>query len=105
MCSASSEDIINPKKRFSFEEIQDIVEKEFTVEESILIHDVPTFHIKYQKDSKDSFLRLLKTLDSLELIPLLRKKEEKVVLRIVSKPPVKANREILLERWHEFFGR
>ena len=96
MCCASSEDIfINPKKRSSFEEIQDMVEKEFIVEESFLIHDIPTFHINYKKDSKDSFLRLLKILDSLELIPLLRKKEEKVVLRIVSKPPVKPNRDII----------
>ena len=95
MCCASSEDILINPKRPSFEEIQDMVEKEFIVEESFLIHNIPTFHINYQKDSKDSFLRLVKTLDSLELIPLLRNKEEKVVLRIVSKPPVKPNRDII----------
>ena len=95
MCCSSSEDIfINPRGS-SFEEIQDMVEKEFVVEESFPIPSAPTFHISYQKDTKDSFLRLLKTLDSHELIPLLRKKEEKFVLRIVPKPPIKPNRGII----------
>lgn len=96
MCCASSEDYFtNPINRPSFEEVQDMVESEFSVEESFIAHGIPTFNVNYQKDSKDSFLRLVKTLDSLNLIPLLRNKDDKVILRIVSKPPVKPNREII----------
>ena len=96
MCCASSEDYFtNPINRPSFEEVQDMVESEFSVEESFIAHGIPSFNVNYQKDSKDSFLRLVKTLDSLDLIPLLRKKDQKIILRIVSKPPVKPNRDII----------
>ncbi|MBT8172406.1 site-2 protease family protein [Candidatus Bathyarchaeota archaeon] len=96
MCCASSEDYFtNPITKPSFENIQDIVESKFLVEESFIEHGIPTFHVNYNKDSKDKFLKLVNTLDSLELIPLLRKKEDKTILRIVSKPPIKPNRDII----------
>jgi len=78
-----------------FEQVQVMVESEFDVEESFVDHTIPTFHVRYREDSKEAFLRLMKRLESLELIPLLRQKEEKVVLRVLQKPPTKPNRNII----------
>jgi len=89
MCCASSDDYLaDPVEAPSFEEVQGMVESEFDVEEGFVDHNVPTFYVRYQEDSKEAFLRLMKRLDSLELLPLLRPKDEKVVLRILPKPNI-----------------
>jgi membrane-associated protease RseP (regulator of RpoE activity) len=72
-----------------------MVESEFDVEESFVDHNIPTFHVRYREDSKEAFLRLMKRLKSLELLPLLRQKEEKVVIQVLQKPPRKPNRNII----------
>jgi len=96
MCCASSDDYFaDPVGAPPFEQVQVMVESEFDVEESFVDHDIPTFHVRYREDSKEAFLRLMKRLESLELIPLLRQKEEKVVLRVLQKPPTKPNRNII----------
>jgi Zn-dependent protease len=96
MCCASSDDYLaNITGVSSFEEVQGMVESEFDVTESFVEHGVPTFHVNYREDSKEAFLRLMKRLDALELIPLLRPKEEKVVLQIRAKPPIKPSRNII----------
>jgi len=96
MCGASSDDYFtDPVGVPSFEKVQNMVESEFDVEESFVEHGVPTFHIKHREDSKEAFLRLMKRLDALELLPLLRQKDEKVVLRIIGKPPTKPNRNTI----------
>ncbi len=96
MCCASSDDYLaDPVEAPSFEEVQGMVESEFDVEEGFVDHNVPTFYVRYREDSKEAFLRLMKRLDSLELLPLLRQRDEKVVLRILPKPPTKPNRNIV----------
>jgi len=96
MCCASSDDYLtDPVGVTPFEQVQVMVESEFDVEESFVDHTIPTFHVRYREDSKEAFLRLMKRLESLELIPLLRQKEEKVVLRVLQKPPTKPNRNII----------
>lgn len=96
MCCASSDDYFaDPVGVPPFEQVQVMVESEFDVEESFVDHNIPTFHVRYREDSKEAFLRLMKRLESLELLPLLRQKEEKVVLRIIAKPPTKPNRNII----------
>lgn len=95
MCASSDEyfaDSVNPHP---FEEIQGMVEAEFDVEEAFVEHAVPTFYVKLREDSKKAFLRLVKRLDSLELIPLLRKKEKTNILQILSKPPIQPSRKII----------
>jgi hypothetical protein len=93
MCCASSDDYFtDPVGATPFEQVQAMVEAEFNVEEGFVDHNVPTFHVTYREDSKEAFLRLMENLELLELIPLLRQKEEKVVLRILPKPPTKPNR-------------
>jgi len=96
MCCASSDDYFaDPVGAPPFEQVQVMVEAEFDVEESFVDHDIPTFHIRYRDDSKEAFLRLMQRLESLELLPLLRHKEEKVVLQVLQKPPTKPNRNIV----------
>ena len=96
MCCASSDDYFADTTEVpTFEEVQGMVESEFDVTESFVEHGVPTFHVNYREDSKKAFLKLMKRLDSLELIPLLRTKEDKVVLQIRAKPPIKPNRNII----------
>jgi hypothetical protein len=96
MCCASSDDYFaDPVGVPPFEQVQVMVEAEFDVEESFVDHDIPTFHVRYREDSKEAFLRLMKRLESLELLPLLRQKEEKVVLQVLPKPPTKPSRNII----------
>jgi len=76
----------------SFEQVHTIVAEEFSIEEGFLDHDTPTFYIKLTPESKNAFLRLMKRLDAIGCIPVLREEERKYVLRIVSKPPVKPSR-------------
>ncbi len=78
-----------------FEQLRGTVESEFDVEDGFMEFGIPTFYVRLREDSKHAFLRLVKSLDTLELAPLLRRKEEKVVLRIVRKPPVKSSRKII----------
>ncbi|MCK4884703.1 site-2 protease family protein, partial [Candidatus Bathyarchaeota archaeon] len=96
MCCASSDDYVaDPVEAPSFEEVQGMVESEFDVEEGFVDHNVPTFYVRYREDSKEAFLRLMKRLDALELHPLLRPKDEKVVLKVLAKPSIKPNRNII----------
>ena len=96
MCCASSDDYsTDPINVPTFEEVQVIAESEFDVTESYVEHGIPTFHVNYREDSKDGFLKLMKRLDALELLPILRQKDEKVVLRIMTKPSTKPNRNIV----------
>lgn len=95
MNSASSYESHDPGGLPSFEEIQHIVEVEFDVEEGFVDHGVPTFYVRLRENSKEAFLKLIKRLESLELLPILRRKDEKVVLQITAKPPIKPSRKII----------
>lgn len=69
-----------------------MVESEFEVEDGFVDHGTPTFYVKLQENSKEAFLKLTKSMESLDLIPVLRRKEEKIVLRTIPKPSIKPNR-------------
>jgi len=96
MCGASSDEYFaDPVGLPPFEQVQVMVEAEFDVEEGFVDHGVPTFYVKLREDSKEAFLRLMKRLESLELLPLLRRREEKVVLQVLQKPPTEPSRKII----------
>lgn len=80
-------------KRFT--ELQSLVTSEFTVEESFIEHDTPTFYVQLKPNSKQAFIKLMRKLDPLGVIPVLRREEGKTVLRIVSKPPVKSSNPVV----------
>jgi hypothetical protein len=96
MCCASSDDYLtDPAETLPFEQIQAMVDAQFDVEEGFVDHDIPTFYVRYGENSKEAFLRLMQQLESLNLIPILRQYDEKVVLRVVPKPPTKPNKNII----------
>lgn len=86
---------VEPNSIAQFEQIRSIVTSEFLVEDSFLENGVPTFHVKPQDESKQSFLRLVKRLDDKEFAPILREINGKTVLRVIPKPPVKPSRWII----------
>jgi len=78
-----------------YERIHQIVAAEFTVEEGFIEYSTPTFYVTSQPNLKQAFLRLHKQLDSMPLVPLLRKRENRLMLQIVPKPPVKPSRPLI----------
>lgn len=96
MSGASSDEYFaDPIGLPPFEQVHDMVEAEFDVEEGFVDHNVPTFYVKLREDSKEAFLRLMKRLESLELLPILRRRGEKNVLQIMAKPPTQPSRNII----------
>jgi len=97
MCGASSNHYSDEPSDIiaQFEQIRVMVESEFEVEDGFVEHGVPTFYVRMREDSKEAFLRLAQRMDSLKLIPVLRRIEEKVVLRAIPKPSTKPSRNII----------
>lgn len=75
-----------------FEQIRVMVTSEFDVEDGFVEHDIPTFYVRLREDSKEAFLRLTQRMESLGLIPILRRRNEKVVLQAIPKPSTKPSR-------------
>jgi Zn-dependent protease len=72
-----------------FERITQTVTKEFQVEETLLIQNIPTYRLKQSQETKQAFLRLLKNLETINMIAFLRKTDEGIILRVIPKPQVK----------------
>lgn len=72
-----------------YDRINKMVTAEFSVEEGFIEYNVPTFYIASQANLKQAFLRLYKQLDSVQLVPVLRKREDRLMLQVVPKPPVR----------------
>jgi membrane-associated protease RseP (regulator of RpoE activity) len=85
-----------------FEKITTLVTAEFQVEDSLMENGVPTYHLKQPQETKQPFLKLLKSLNSINLIAVLRKIDGKVVLKVIPKPPVKPSNVMI--NWILFFA-
>lgn len=85
-----------------YDEIRNIVESEFTIEEGFVEHNIPTFYVQIREDSKEAFLRLLNHLDPIGFMATLRKRDGKAILRILGKPYVRPSRPLL--NWALFFA-
>ncbi len=83
-------------------QITAIVSAEFQIEESMSEDGVPTFFLMQPQETKLPFLRLLKNLEPFSLMALLRRKNGRIVLKIVSKPPIKPSN--ILINWILFFA-
>lgn len=97
MCSASSSDsFFEPSADFArFEQVRGMVELEFEAEEGFVEYGVPTFYVGLRQGSKQAFLRLIRRLDAVGFVPVLKKREDKTVLQVIGKPPVKPSRRII----------
>jgi membrane-associated protease RseP (regulator of RpoE activity) len=72
-----------------FEKITPLVAAEFQVQEALMEQGTPTYYLVWPQETKQAFLRLLKHLEEMNLIAFLRKVDGRIVLTVVSKPPVK----------------
>ena len=72
-----------------FEKITQLVTAEFQIQEALMDQDTPTYYLMWPQETKQAFLRLLKHLEEMKLIAFLRKVDDRIVLRVVPKPPVK----------------
>jgi membrane-associated protease RseP (regulator of RpoE activity) len=88
--------------QISFEQIAALVSAEFQVEEALVEHNVPTYYLKQPQETKQAFLRLLKNLKQLNVIPILRREHGRIVLRVIPKPPTKKSN--ILINWILFFA-
>jgi hypothetical protein len=70
-----------------FEKLKEAVAAHFQIEEALIEHGVPTFYLKQPQETKKPFLKLLKTLEPLDLMAVLRKTNGRIALRILRKPP------------------
>ncbi len=78
-----------------FEKVTQVVSAKFQLEESLMEHGIPTYYLKQPQETKQAFLRLLKELEPMKLIPLLRREAGKIVLRVIPKPPVKPSNTLI----------
>jgi membrane-associated protease RseP (regulator of RpoE activity) len=85
-----------------FEKLTSIVSAEFQLEECLIEKMVPTYYLKQPQETKQSFLKLLKNLETMNLIALLRTKDGRIVLKIVPKPPTKPSN--IMVNWILFFA-
>jgi membrane-associated protease RseP (regulator of RpoE activity) len=69
-----------------FEKLAMLVSEHFQVEEALLEHNIPTFYLKQPQETKQTFLRLLKKLEEVNLIAFLRRIDGRLVLKIFPKP-------------------
>ncbi len=81
-------------QQIDFEKITQLVSSEFQVEEGLLDRGIPTYYLKWPQETKQAFVRLLDKLDKLKLIAFLRKKDDRVVLRVAAKLPIKPGNPI-----------
>jgi Zn-dependent protease len=85
-----------------FEQVTDMVWSEFQVEESSIEDGAPTYRLAQPQETKLAFLRILKKLEPMSLIALLRREDGKVILRVVPRPSVKPSN--ILINWALLFA-
>lgn len=78
-----------------FEQITRIVSAQFQTDDAFLEHGIPTYYLKQPQETKEAFLKVLKDLEPMKLIPILRKEESKIVLRVIPNPPVKPSNTLI----------
>lgn len=84
-----------PIETFQYEQIHSAVAAEFNIEEGFIEYNTPTFYVSSKPDLKQAFMRLYTQLDSKQLVPILRRRENRLMLQVAPKPPIKPNRPII----------
>jgi len=84
-----------PLDTMQYEQIHSIVTAEFNVEEGFIEYDTPTFYVSSKPDLKQAFMRLYEQLDSKQLVPVLRRRENRLMLQVVPKPAVRPSRPVI----------
>lgn len=90
-----SEPVEDSAAMSKFDHIQTLVNSEFEVEEVLIEHGVPTFHIQLKPSLKQAFIRLFEKLKAEGFIPVLRERKERNILKVVPKPSTKPSRPLI----------
>src|SRR4030042_5724959 len=88
--------------QFDFDKVTQIVRAEFQIEEALVENNVPTYRLKQPQETKKPFLKLLKNLEPMNLIALLRRIDGNVILKVLPKPLTKKSN--VLVNWLLFFA-
>jgi len=88
--------------QIDFEQITTVVSSEFQVEEALIEHNIPTYYLRQQQETKQAFLKLLEKLETSNNIAIMRKQDGRIVLRVLPKPPTKQSN--ILINWILFFA-
>jgi hypothetical protein len=102
MSEIPSELAETPFAQTDFERITTLVSGEFQIEEALLEHNIPTYYLKQPQETKQAFLRLLKKLEAMNFIAILRRYDGRIVLKIIPKPSTKPSN--ILINWLLFFA-
>ena len=102
MSEIPSETTEAPFVQTDFERITTLVSTEFQIEEALLEHNIPTYYLKQPQETKHAFLRLLKKLEEMNFIAILRRHDARIVLKIIPKPPTKPSNVLI--NWLLFFA-
>jgi hypothetical protein len=102
MSEIPSEPAEAPFAQTDFEQITTMVSTEFQIEEALLEHNIPTYYLKQPQETKQAFLRLLKKLEEMNFIAILRRHDERIVLKIIAKPQTKPSNVLI--NWLLFFA-
>jgi len=84
-----------PAETVQYAWVHQAVAAEFTIEEGFIEYNTPTFYVTPQQNLKQAFMRLYSQLDSLKLVPVLKKRENRLMLQVVPKPPVKPSKPLI----------
>ena len=95
MSEIPSETSEAPFAQTDFEQITTLVSGEFQIEEALLEHNIPTYYLKQPQETKQAFLKLLKKLEAMNFIAILRRHDGKIVLKIIPKPPTKPSNVLI----------
>jgi membrane-associated protease RseP (regulator of RpoE activity) len=98
----STENVEASSTQADFEQVTSVVSSEFRIEEALMENGVPTYRLAQPQETKQAFLEVLKNLEPMHLIALLRREAGQVVLRVVPKPVVKPSN--ILTNWVLFFA-
>ncbi|MEM4704425.1 MAG: site-2 protease family protein [Candidatus Bathyarchaeia archaeon] len=99
---SSNKESLPSISQFDFERISAIVNEKFQVEEYLLENGIPTFYLKQPQETKKTFLALLKSLERINYIAILRKADKRIVLKAIPKQPIKKSN--ILVNWILFFA-
>lgn len=102
MSEIPSETAEAPFVQTDFERITTLVSGEFQIEEALLEHNIPTYYLKQPQETKHAFLRLLKKLEEMNFIAILRRHDGRIVLKIIPKPSTKPSNVLI--NWLLFFA-
>jgi membrane-associated protease RseP (regulator of RpoE activity) len=102
MSEIPSETVEKSFTQADFEQITKLVSSEFRIQEGLMEYNIPTYYLMQPQGTKQAFLRLLKNLESMNLLALLRRVDGKIVLRVVPRPPAKPSN--ILINWILLFA-